>query len=176
MAKGSKRIENSYNSYLRQRAEWHAKGYGLDRELTLDEYKEVHEAFVHRGEQHPARKIASDERTFSYAEGRSIVRRLKTADQYDDVDKDELQALINRLRKPAKDDPSKLSPLTYKDIIGLELTPEELEAQEQRRRQYYIDRGVTPTRTIQANARADLFNQLRDAGLSYKEADEVLYG
>lgn len=165
MAKISKRIVNSYAAYLNYREKWHDKGYGLDRQLTLKEYAQVQRAAAHdhRYGEHIARGIAGDDRTFTRSEAAAITRRLKTADRYEDVDVKALKELQERYRKP-------------KDIYSFELTKEELDAQEQRRRQYWIDRGKTPKHTIQANARSALFDALRDAGLSYKEADEVMYG
>lgn len=163
MAKIPKRIVNSYNAYLNYRQTWSDKGYGLDRELTLKEYEQVHKALSHGGEQHIARRAAADERTFTRSEASGVIRRLKYADQYDDVDEDAL----NELRKTYK---------KSKDIYGLELTPDEITSMEDRRRNYWLDRGKTPKHTIQANARAKFFDVLRDAGLSYKEAEKVLYG
>lgn len=165
MAKIPQRIKNSYQSYLNYREKWHNKGYGLDRELTLDEYAGAHRAYAHRyqGAQHIAREIAAMDRTFTRSEASAIMRRLKTAEQYADVDKKALKELRKKYKKS-------------KDIYGLELTPEEAEASERERRERLLERGKTPEYTIQANARAKLFNELRDLGLSYKEADEVLYG
>lgn len=163
MAKISKRIKNSYDAYLNYRNQWSAKGYGLDRELTLSEYADVHRKLSHRGEQHIARRASSDDRTFTRSEGSAIIRRLKNASNYDDIDEEALKEIRRKYRKS-------------KDIYGLELSPEEAAANENARRDSLIERGKTPEYTIQANARAKLFNELRDAGLSYKEADEVLYG
>ncbi len=163
MAKIPRRIRNSYDVYLRLRQERHEKGYGLDRQLTLEEYATAHARIVHSGEKHPARKIATSDVTFSRKEASAIIRRLKTADQYEDVDKEQLKKLCKRYQKA-------------KDIYSLELTPEEAEANEQMRRERLAARGITPNDTIQASARSRIFNELRDAGLSYKEADEVLYG
>ena len=157
MAKVSKRIENSYKAYLKYRESWKNKGYGLDRELTLQEYAGAHEDASHKGWNHIARDIASLDRTYSRSEAANIVRRLKSAEYFDDVDKEE----IAKLRKKYK---------RAKDVYGLQLSSEEAAASEQRRRKKLAERGIEPKNVIQANARAKLFNELRDAGLSYKEA------
>lgn len=163
MAKVTKRVANSYATYLRYRAQWHDKGYGLDRELTLTEYADAQAKVVHAGEQHPARRLASEERTFTRSEARGFINRLKTADDYEDVDEEALAELRKKYKKT-------------RDIYSQELTPEEASASEQQRRDRLAERGKEPKYTIQANARARIFNELRDAGLSYKEADKVLYG
>lgn len=165
MAKIPQRIVKSYNAYLNYRDKWSDKGYGLDRELSLNEYADAHKAYAHRnqGAQHIAREIAGAERTFTRSEASAIVRRIKTADQFDDVDEEGLKELRKRYKRS-------------KDVYGLELSPEEAAASEQERRNRLAERGKTPEYTIQANARAKLFNELRDLGLSYKEAEEVLYG
>ncbi|MCM1505297.1 MAG: hypothetical protein NC127_08890, partial [Muribaculum sp.] len=161
----TRRIASSYEAYLRWRAHWHNKGYGLDRQLTIEEYAIAHTFYAHkyRGAQHIAREIASADRTFTRGEAAQIVRRLKDAAKYDDVD----QELLNDLRRRYK---------RAKDIYSLELTPDEAAASEQERRDRLIARGKTPDYVIQANARAKLFNELLDAGLSYKEAETVIYG
>lgn len=163
MEKIGKRIENSYGAYLKYREIWSNKGYGMDRQLTLEEYATAHKQASHAGWNHIARDIASEDRTFSRSEGASISRRIKNAADYDDVDKEALRDLQKRYRRG-------------KDIYGLELSAEEAQAMEERRRQKIEERGSTPKYVIQANARAKLFNELRDAGLSYKEAEDVLYG
>lgn len=163
MAKIPKRIVNSYNAYLKYRDEWRRKGYGLDRELTLKEYKDVHQAFSQDGEKHIARRAAADERTLTRSEAAAIIRRLKSADKYQDVDIFELHILRLKYKKT-------------KDLYSLQLTPDQEQFIEQSRRERLLERGKEPQYTIQSNYRAILFNQLLDAGLSYKEADEVLYG
>ena len=163
MAKVSKRIENSYEAYLNYRDSWSKKGYGLDRELTLEEYSIAHKQASHAGWNHIARDIAAEDRTFTRSEGASIVRRIKNAADYDHVDKEALRELQKRYRRS-------------KDVYGLELSAEEAQAMEERRRQKIAERGSTPKYVIQANARVKLFNELRDAGLSYKDAEDVLYG
>lgn len=157
MAKVSKRIENSYEAYLKYRESWKKKGYGLDRELSLEEYSRAHKDASHAGWNHIAREVAQLDRTYSRSEASNIVRRLKSAEYFDDVDKEE----ISKLRKKYK---------RAKDIYGIQLSPEEAAASEQRRRERLAERGIEPKYVIQANARAKLFNELRDAGLSYKEA------
>lgn len=163
MAKSSKRIINSYEAYLRYRESWGDKGYGLDRKLTLNEYAQVHRSLSHAGEQHIARTVAGNERTFTRSEGAAIARKIKNAEQYSEVDKEMLSELQKKYRRG-------------KDIYGLQLTPQEELAQETRRREALLARNVKPQYTIQANARAKLFDELRDAGLSYKDAEAVLYG
>lgn len=163
MAKVSKRIENSYQSYLRYRESWADKGYGLDRQLTLQEYNSVHKQASHAGWKHIARDLASEDRTFRRSEGAAIVRRIKNATHYEDIDKEALRELQRKYKRG-------------KDIYGLQLSPEEAETMEERRRSQLAERGKTPQYTIQANARAKLFNELRDAGLSYQKAEEILYG
>lgn len=169
MAKIPKRIENSYKAYLNFRRKHKEAGYGLDRELTLQEYANAHVLYAHRyandpRSKHIARGIAGAERTFTRSEANAIIRRLKTARDFDsDIDIFELEVLRHKYKKA-------------KDIYGLQLSPEEMRKNEEARRQRLIERGTEPKYTIQANARSLLFNQLRDAGLSYKEADAVLYG
>lgn len=163
MAKVSQRIKRSYEAYLNYRRQARNKGYGLDRQLTLEEYKGAHEDFSHKGATHIARTIATGEKTATRNEAAAIIRRLKTADQYDNVD----QEALAELRSTYK---------TARDIYSLELTDWQASLREQERRHYWTDRGIEPEFTIQASARALLFNQLRDAGLSYKEAEEVIYG
>lgn len=167
MAKITQRDINSYNTYLRYREQWHNKGYGLDRELTLYEYVDAKEGKVH-GEhvKHPARDIAAAERTFSRSEARGYVNRLKDFDKYEDVDLFELEVLRHKYK-------------TTKSIYSMEFTPEEAAENEATRKARIMERskdGKEPQYTIQATARSRLFNQLRDAGLSYKEAERVLYG
>ena len=163
MAKISARIKRSYNVYLRYRDESHRAGYGLDRELTLQEYASVHADASHKGWTNIARTIARAEKTASRNEAAAIIRRIKTADSYDDVDESALKILQMKYRKA-------------KDIYSLELSEVQAALREQERRSYWRDRGIEPEFTIQASARAVIFNDLRDAGLSYKEAGEVLYG
>lgn len=167
MAKIAQRIVNSYNAYLNYRAKWSDKGYGLDRELTLNEYADAHRSYKHKHPetQHIARELAGFDRTFTRQEASGIIRRLRTALNYEDenIDKFELWALNVKYK-------------TSKSIYSLELSTDEMRDMENRRRQYWIDRGKEPKYTIQASARQYLFNSLRDAGLSYKEADSILYG
>lgn len=166
MAKINKRIERSYKTYLKYRAQDAAKGYGLDRELTISEYADAHASYLHSKKgSHPARDIARAEKTFTRSEASAIIRRLKSAGKYSDVDEDDLIELRLRYKKA-------------KDIYGLELTREEIQEQESERRNFWRDKlaGEDPDFTIQANARAKLFQELLDIGLSYREADEVLYG
>lgn len=170
MAKIAKRIVNSYEAYLRYRQKARAAHYGLDRELTLEEYEEVHYAFIHdkrnAHKTHVAREIAQREKTFTRDEAVAIVKRLKNADIYESehLDKD----LLSELRS------------TYKqaqDIYSLQLTPEEEKILEQRKRENLIKRGKNPAEyNIQASARAELFNQFIDAGVSYKETRNIVYG
>lgn len=164
MATLSKRIIRSYNTYLKERAKWSLKGYGLDRELTLNEYAWAHRATVHATHtKHPARDIASADRTFTRSEGVLIVKRLKSAERYAEVDKEALKALQAKYKKA-------------KDVYSQELTAKEEQAMEEARREDLRARGKEPKYIIQASARARVFNELRDAGLSYKEANKVLYG
>lgn len=164
MAALSKRIIRSYNTYLKERANWSSKGYGLDRELTLNEYAWAHRAIVHATHtKHPARDIASADRTLTRSEGVLIVKRLKTAEQYSEVDKEALKVLQAKYKKA-------------KDLYSQKLTAEEAQAMEEARREDLRSRGKEPKYIIQANARARIFNELRDVGLSYKEAQKVLYG
>lgn len=165
MAKIFKRLKNSYNAYIKHRADYKKRGYGLDRELTLQEFADAHAGMAHSGEKHPARKIASLEVTFKRNEAATIIRRLKNAEKYENeyIDKDALKALRKKYKKA-------------KDIYSLELTPEEATAYENERRENLLKKGIKPEETIQASARVRIFNELLDAGLSYKEADEVLYG
>lgn len=163
MAKISKRIENSYEVYLKYRESWSDKGYGLDRQLTLEEYATAHKQASHAGWNHIARDIAAEDRTFNRSEGTAIARRIKNAADYEDVDKEALRDLQKRYRRG-------------KDIYGLELSAEEAQAMEERRREKIAERGFSPKYVIQANARAKLFAELHDAGLSYKETEKVVYG
>lgn len=169
MVKINKRIERSYNAYLNFRSKHKASGYGLDRELTLQEYAAAHADYAHAHandpkSKHIARGIAGLERTFTKSEANAIIRRLNNAQDFEsDVDIFELEVLRHKYKKA-------------RDIYGLELYPEEMQANEAMRRQRILERGKAPEYTIQANARSLLFNQLRDAGLSYKEAEAVLYG
>lgn len=171
MAKVSKRIVNSYKAYLGHRESLSAKGYGLDRVMTLKEYEEVHNAMAHMNAQNPkkthiAREIAAQEKTFSRSEGAAIVRRLKNADIYESEHLD--KELLKELRSTYR---------TSKDIYSLQLTPEQIEILEQRRREDLIKRGKNPAEyNIQASARAELFNELIDAGVSYKETRNIVYG
>ena len=113
---------------------------------------------------HLARDIAAAETTFTRTEASAIIRRIQSAELFTEyVDIFELTTLQAKYKKA-------------KDIYGLQLTREEEEASEAERRQRLLERGKEPDYVIQANARALLFNQLRDAGLSYKEADRVIYG
>lgn len=161
MAKIAQRIKNSYDAYLRYRQIWSDKGYGLDRKLTLSEYAKVHYSLSHSREQHIARKVAANERTWTRSEGAAIARRIKNIDKYKNIDPD----AIKKLRKKYK---------RGRDVYGAQLTPEEEQAQEMHRREALIKRGKQPQYTIQANARIKLFEELRAAGLSYKEAAEVI--
>lgn len=163
MATSEKRLRKSYQTYIRMRAERRKAGYGLDRELTFEEFSDAHRKLVHQGEQHPTRKIASMDVTLTRNEAAAIIRRLKNADKYEDVDLE----VLKRLRKKYK---------KAKDLYGQQLTDEEAAANEQMRRERLRARGIEPQDTIQASARSKIFNELRDAGLSYKEAEEVLYG
>lgn len=169
MAEISKVVEKSYNAYLKYRKEWRDKKYGLDRELTLEEYAQAHAEASHKlkseGKKggHIARQLASDDRTLSFYESRGMFERLKNAQNYSDVDPVGLAALLKKY-------PS------AKILRAVELTPEEMQTQEEMRRQSWIDRGKVPEFTIQAHARQNLFNELRDIGLSYADADEVMYG
>lgn len=163
MATVNKRIENSYNAYLKYRGQWAQKGYGLDRQLTLEEYTFAHKSASHIGWNHIAREIAAQDRTFTRSEGAAILRRIKNATKYEKVDEELLRNILKRYKRS-------------KDIYGLQLTDSEAMAMEQRRRDALAARGKEAKYIIQANARAKLFNELRDAGLSYKEAEKVLYG
>lgn len=163
MAKISQRIKRSYEAYLRYRDQAHQRGYGLDRELTIAEYAQVHKAYSHLKEKHIARTIATAEKTATRNEAAAIIRRLKTADQYDGVDLDALRALQTKYRRTT-------------DISALELTEVQAALHEQTRRYYWTDRGIEPKFIIQASARSALLMELRDAGLSYKEAEEIIYG
>lgn len=169
MAKISPRIERSYKAYIKYRKSYTERGYGLDRGLTIEEYKYVYKNFKHAFHNDPkikhiARTLAKDDVTFTRVEAKAIRTRLKTAGQYDDVDIEAIEALRTRYS-------------TSKSIYSLELTAEEAAADEQQRRQWYIERGKEPPAIIRpATARTILFNQLRDAGLSYKDAERVVYG
>lgn len=170
MAKVSKRIVNSYKAYLGHREKGSAAGYGFDRPLTLEEYEEVHIAFIHDKQNahktHVAREIAQRDKTFTRDEASAIVRRLKNADIYESEYLD--KALLSELRSTYK---------KAKDIYSLQLTPEEQEILEQRRRENLVKRGKNPAEyNIQASARAELFNELIDAGISYKETRYIVYG
>ena len=163
MATSEKRLRKSYELYLKMRADRSQRGYGLDRELTFDEFSYAHAGFVHGGEKHPTRKIVTNEVTLRRNEAAAVIRRLKNADQYDDVDLEALKALQKKYKKAS-------------DLYSQELTAEEAATNEQKRRERLRERGKEAKNPIQATARARIFNELRDAGLSYKEADEVLYG
>ena len=167
MATFSKRIESSYAAYLRWRAKYKESGYGLDRELTLTEYSEVHRSYVHRnqGAQHIAREIAGADRTFTRSEASGLVRRLKETLNYrgEGIDIFELGVLRAKYKNS-------------KSIYSMQLSDEEAIEMENRRKQYWRDKGKEPGYIIQASARVDFFNALRDAGLSYKDADKVMYG
>lgn len=206
MAKIPQRIRNSYETYLKYRQQYKDGGYGLDRKLTLEEYADAHIKYVHRHKKDPqvthvARELASYDKTLTRSEAAGVLRRIKTADRYyTGLSKERLK----ELRKAAKKGEEEFNKVVkdeeeaeafkrseefktmlkdlrkkYKkssDIYGLELSDEEAVAQQDAQRKYYIDRGIEPRHTIQASARVKLFNELRDAGLSYKEADQALYG
>lgn len=171
MAEIPKRIVRSYNAYLRYREKQADRGYGLDRQLTLVEYSEVHPAFAQANAHNPkkthiAREIAAMDRTFSREQAAAIVRRLKVIKNYEgeNVDKELLKELLKTYK-------------TSKDIYSLNLTPEQQQILEQRRRERLIERGKNPADyNIQASARAEFFQQLIDAGISYKDADKIIYG
>ena len=174
MEKIGKRIRSSYEAYKRYREKYAKSGHGLDRELTLTEYADVHKRWAHDNanntkKTHIAREIAADEQTFTRNEAASIIRRLKDVEDYHDlgkyeeVNKEEFRKIIEKYKKS-------------KDIYSLNFTEQEAAALEEERRQRLLDRGKEPKYIIQQTARVILFNELRDAGLSYKEADEVLYG
>lgn len=164
MAKIPKRISNSYKAYLRYRQEWHKKGYGLDRELTIHEYADVQRSMSHSGAQHIAREVAASDRTLTRSEASALIRRLKNADKYQNIDKEKLSRLRSKYKKSS-------------DLYGIEFTTEEARDYEEIRRRNIISiTGEEPTYTIQATARIRIFNDLRDAGLSFKEAEEVMYG
>lgn len=163
MATSQKVIDRSYKAYLSQRAMWKEKGYGLDRALTADEYKVAFLGLSHARKPNIARDLASSDRTLRYKQAATIRRRLKNAVDYEDADPQEIQRLLKKYSN-------------IKKLISIELTEEESRQNEEMRRQRYLERGITPQRIIQATGRSQLFNELRDAGLSYKEAEKVLYG
>lgn len=163
MATSQKVIDRSYKAYLSQRAMWKEKGYGMDRALTEDEYKVAFKGLSHARKPNIARDLASSERTVGYRQAVAILRRIKNAVDYEDADPEKIQQLLEKYPNTKK-------------LISVELSEEEIQQNEEMRRQRYLERGITPKRIIQATARSKLFNELRDAGLSYKEAEKVLYG
>ena len=169
MAKISKRIEKSYNTYIRLRQSYAQRGYGLQRELTKEEYALAHRkwALYNKTNQqkkgHIAREIAEDDVAFRRNVAAGVRRRIKTADIYENVDLEKLKGLQKKYKKNS-------------DIFSVQYSPKEAQRIEQERLARFAERGVSPEWPIQANPRAIIFNELRDAGLSYKEAEKVIYG
>lgn len=168
MAKIPKRIKRSYDSYLKYREQYKSAGAGLDRELTLEEYEQAHLSWAHYNAKNPkkthiAREIAKEEQTFTRSEAAGVIRRLEDAELYNDVDKEALKALREKYS-------------SSKVLRSFELSPEEAAATEQRVRENRAARGKSTKETIQSSYRGVLFNELLDAGLSYREADKVVYG
>lgn len=70
-------INKSYAAYLKYRQQWRDKGYGLDRQLTKEEYAEAHKLWRHKyGNNHISREIASEDRTFTRFEASAAVRKI----------------------------------------------------------------------------------------------------
>lgn len=211
-ANDSKTIARSYAAYLRHRESWAEKGFGLDRELTLSEYTEAHKYFVHKyGNNHVARKIAQDERTFGAHEGSAIARKIademKTRRTIVKGDREKLKELKAQLKELKAQEPSKSIErrirkqkqriteqqevleedkailderralkkkyATAKDIYGLQLSEGEIRSAESRRRQELVDRGIDPEFPVQASARGQFFQDLLDAGLSFREVRAI---
>lgn len=208
----SRSIARSYEAYLRHRESWAEKGFGLDRELTLSEYTEAHKEFAHKyGNNHVARKIAQDDRTFAArdaaAKARKIAEEVKTRRTIAKGDREKLKELKAQLKELKAQEPSKSIKrrirkqqeriaeqqevleedkailnerralkkkyATAKDIYGLQLSEEEIRSAESRRRQELMDRGIDPEFPVQASARGQFFQDLLDAGMTFREARAV---
>lgn len=211
-AYNSRVIARSYAAYLRHREAWAEKGFGLDRELTLSEYSEAHIDFVHKyGNNHVARKIAQDDRTFGAQEASAISRKIaqdvRTRATIVRGDRDRLKELKAQLKELQSQEPEKsikrrqrklqqrIEEQTEqlnedrailderkalrkkyaksKDIYGLQLTEGEIQATESRRRQELVGRGIDPEFPVQASARGQLFQDLLDAGMTFREARAI---
>ena len=71
-------MRRSYNSYLKYRANWKAKGYAMDDKLTIEEYTKWHIAqSLVGGDPNIARTIAREELSYTATSARTLAKKAK---------------------------------------------------------------------------------------------------
>ena len=71
-------MRRSYNSYLKYRANWKAKGYAMDDKLTIEEYTKWHIAqSLVGGDPNIARTIAREELSYTATSARALAKKAK---------------------------------------------------------------------------------------------------
>lgn len=146
----------SYNSYKRHYREFRRKGYTMDNMMNFKtykkRYKEVRDLSKSMGEKVPniSLSFAKEDRNITYGEARHIVKTINEAKKNKTLTEG-MKTFIKDYNLTGKRD-------DYKKIIGRKFDTDEVN-----------DQG-----TLLSN-RAQLFNDLINTGLSYKEAEKVMY-
>lgn len=141
------RLEKSYKAYVRMYGEWQEKGYAMyDLMDDIEKYKKLYDLATARGDSNIARTIAGYARQFTAREARTIAKNI---------------------RERTKEPELKQRYGDWKDIIGYN-RDESFDSESEEDIEDYWGEAQSGKQAI--------YFDLRRAGYTREEAEQILYG
>lgn len=157
------RLEKSWEAYKKNFAEWEAKGYAMDERLTKKEYRERYEEATSLGMKNIARTFAAEDRLVSASEASRLSKAVREAMKYEKTeDGEKVRKGFTVRRKIEEGEPGYVKGMkTYKT--------EKIDLAE-----FGIDPKDFTSKAIKARGLSQAYNDLREAGLSAREAGSII--